>query len=304
MRIPVLTALFVAHLAHVACAQLATAPATTQAATAVDEFATFGVTFKHPGAPWKRITEGGTGHIARWARQRPAGSFDAIMTLETVPLRRVTLEQIVAEMTQDTGAAPSAATDVKLGPEKAIRMTGGRKRGMAMEGLAARHGDYAYVIAAFADSVELLPRDAMTALARDMDFVPFAEPSEYPVLRGEKFPVFKRIQMEPLATMRPNPGPSEPGRMSIGTYNYRAGRPEFIADIHLVPNRTGTTLEQMQALFPGKLNPAHNAKWTRLGVLPPITVSDTFACAFQGQKMKARVALVLLPPANDIIVVH
>ena len=60
----------------------------------------------------------------------------------------------------------------------------------------------------------------------------------------------------------------------------------------------------MQALFPGKLNPAHNAKWTRLGVLPPITVSDTFACAFQGQKMKARVALVLLPPANDIIVVH
>src|SRR4051812_30346944 len=76
-------------------------PATTAPAAGV-QFAAFGVVPTPPPAAqgWKRMLEGGTGHIVRWSHTGASGKADAIMVLEMEPAKGRTAEQYAAALAQ------------------------------------------------------------------------------------------------------------------------------------------------------------------------------------------------------------
>src|SRR5687767_6562401 len=168
------------------------APATSPApAAAVNEFAPFGLMVTPPPAPkWKRILEGGSGHIARWARLGADGKADALLTLELQAEKSA--EEFAAKIAQRAGGRSAAApAGVTVGGEKAFRVTGMKQGQMASEALVCKRGEYCYVVAGFADDPATMPRDQMEATARSIRFVPMVEPWTQTRLRGETFPIFE-----------------------------------------------------------------------------------------------------------------
>lgn len=300
MRIALLSALL--SISHVTFAQAVEGSATQPAGS--NEFASFGVAIKPPPAPWKRVSEGGTGHVVRWARYGSHGKPDAIMTLEMEPLKRRTIDQFVLEISKRLeGARVEPTNGLTIGGEKATRISGGKRGLTRTEAIAGQRGDYAYVVSAFADAPTELPRKEMEAVAHDLEFVGLAEPWAYTRLRGEKFPLFDRILLEPLATMRPNPTPAPKGQISVSAFNFRAAKPDIIMTVELLPNPSGATMAEFQKLFPGKLNPDQTATWAKIGDLPASSLSSTFDSKTPQETLKSRMGIVLLPPKNDVLMV-
>src|ERR1041385_7951213 len=168
-----------------------------------NEFAHFGVErLSPPGDGWKRVVEGGTGHIARWARFGQDGTITTIITLELEPAKGRTAEQYAVAMVRERGGT-AEPSDLAIDSEKAYRITNARAGNMRTEALVAGHGDYLYVIGGFAAKGNQPPRGEMESLAKALKFRPMTDPSAFTALRGDKFPLFGKILIEPLATMRP-----------------------------------------------------------------------------------------------------
>jgi hypothetical protein len=279
-------------------------PAAATTPSAVGPFASFGVIPTPPPAAqgWKRMLEGGTGHIVRWMHMGASGKADAIMVLEMEPAKGRTAEQYAAALAQRMKG--KATKDPTLfGGQPASRVVGERQPGAPSEALVTSNNDYVYVVSAFADSAELMPRAAINQVATQLKFVPLAEPSAFTALRDEKFPLFKKFVIQPLDNMRPNPEPPGEGQVGVSTFNFRAGKPDFIMTIQYLPNQAGVGMNVLQQQFPGKLNPQAKATWKKIGSTIPAELSSTFEAQMEGQAQKTRVGLVLLPPQNDIVMV-
>jgi hypothetical protein len=117
--------------------------------------------------------------------------------------------------------------------------------------------------------------------------------------------------MVPLATMRPNPQPPGPHDIGISTYNFAAHRPDFIAEIQLLPNTKKATLATVQGQFPGKLAPGKTLTWTKIpgaggaaGAAGAIerSLSSTFEAELGEQKQITRVALIPLGDTDFIMI--
>jgi hypothetical protein len=141
----------------------------------------------------------------------------------------------------------------------------------------------------------------MNELAGTLKFIPLAEPSLNTGLREEKFPLFGKFVIAPLETMRPDPTPPPEGQISVSSYNFRAGAPDFIMNVQIIPNPNHVSMQLLQQQFPGKLNPQATATWSKIGTTMPAALSTTFdAKAVEGGG-KTRVGLVMLPPNSDIV---
>jgi hypothetical protein len=270
------------------------------------EFASFGVSLTPP-AGWKRVPEGATGMIARWARIGADGKANALLTLEMEPAKPPqTAEQHAAEMSK-RGGGTSAASPVAMGGEKTTLVTGVTKGPMSVESLVAPHGKYVYVIAAFGDTPELIPRNEMNLLAKSIKFSELDDPSKHTELRNERFPLVNKFSIIPLATMRPNPQPSPQGSVGISTYNFAAGRPDFIVDIQTIPNQRKVSMADLQGGFPGKLAPGKTLTWTKVGggggdgTGIERSVSNTFEAQLGEQRQMTRVALVRLGETDIVL---
>ena len=291
--------------------QLAQATQPSTRAGPSGEFASFGVALTPP-AGWKRVPEGRTGMIARWARMAADGKANALLTIELEPVNAgQTAEQYAAEMAKRAGGTP-AATAVAMGGQKTSIVTGAKTGAMTLDSLVALHGKYVYVIAAFGDTPELIPRDEMNALAKSIRFSDLDDPSKHTELRGERFPLMNRFSIIPLATMRPNPQPPPKGSVGISTYNFAANRPDFIMDIQLIPNERKVSMADLQASFPGKLAPGKIVSWTKLdgggaaaggrGAGIERSISSTFEAQLGDKKQATRVALVRLGESDIALI--
>jgi hypothetical protein len=291
-------------LTCLAAAPVASPVRAPAAPATVGKFDSFGVvpTPPAPSDGWKRILEGGTGHVARWAHSGADGKSDAVMTLELEPAKGRTAEAYANDLAKGmNGKAVKDATP--MGGEPAFRVTGQKQANMPTEGLVASHQGYIYVIAAFADTPAQLPHAAIDAFARTLKFIPLADPSMNTALRGEKFPLFDRFLIEPLETMRPDPTPAPQGQISVSTYNFRAHKPDFIMNVQTFPNASHVTLEQLRQQFPGKLNPQAKVTWTKVASSSPGSISSTFESTAGQQRMKTRVGLMMLPPDDQMVMV-
>ena len=276
------------------------------AATAGGEFASFGVSLTPP-AGWKRIPEGRTGMIARWARMGADGKATALLTLEMEPVKAPqTAEEYAAEMAKRAGGT-AAASPVAMGGEKTTLVTGLKTGGMSLDSLVALHGKYVYVIAAFGDTLELIPRNEMNALAKSIRFSELDDPSKHTELRSERFPLMNKFSIIPLATMRPNPQPPPKGSVGISTYNFAAGRPDFIMDIQMIPNERKVAMADLQNGFPGKLAAGKTLSWTKLGGGGGAggaerSLSSTFEAQLGEQRQMTRVGLVRLGDSDIVLI--
>jgi hypothetical protein len=299
-----------AHAAQVTQAAQATQPSTSAAAGG--EFASFGVALTPP-AGWKRVVEGRTGMIGRWARIGANGKANALLTIELEPVNAgQTAEQYAAEMAK-RASGTSAASPVAMGGEKAWMVSGAKSGGMSLDSLVALHGKYIYVIAAFGDSPELIPRDEMDALAKSIHFLELDDPSKHTELRGERFPLMNKFSIIPLGTMRPNPQPPPKGSVGLSAYNFAVNRPDFIMDIQLIPNERKISMADLQARFPGKLSPGKIVSWTKLdggaggaaaagGAGIERSISSTFESQVDAQKQATRVALVRIGDSDIVLI--
>ncbi len=282
---------------------VAAAPSNSPATHPADnEFASFGVVVTPPPATagWKRIPEGGPGQIARWAHIGDDGKPSAILVLEMEPAKNRTAAAYAANLAKELNGHTSN-DKVTMGGKSAIHVTGERQPKAPVETIVAANNAYIYVASCFADTPDQIPHDVLIEAARSLRFVPLADPSANLTMRGEKFPLFDRIAVEPLSSMRPSPEPP-PDTISVSTFNFRAHQPDLIMNVQTVSNPNGATMETLQGLFPGKMNPEAKVKWNKVDAKVPLTVSTVFDAKNQEGSQKTQIALGLLPPDNQIVI--
>jgi hypothetical protein len=240
--------------------------------------------------------------VARWAHMNADGQADALLAVEMEPAKGRTAAQYAAAMASNGGGQVQPAAGRggdPMGGAAAVRVGGLKVGNMTSQALVALHGEYVYVVSAFADAPPALPAAAMDAVARGLRFVPLAEPFTVTALRGEKFPLFYKLLIEPLATMRPNPTPPPEGQIGVSTFNFARHRPDCIMTVQLIPNPAQASLAQLEAAFPGKLAPGKTVTWTNLSAAGSAAAICAPFDAVNGQvTMKTQVGLVQLSPTD------
>jgi len=287
----------------------ASAPATSAPApsSVPQEFEPFGLHLTPP-ADWKRLPEGQSQVVARWAVLKP-GSTDqaaAVVTVEMQTARGRTAEKYGKELAQSLkGQADPAA---ELAGAKACRVTadiGDAKAPRPMEALIACPDQNLYIISAAATEPGVAHTQAIQDFRGGVEFVPVTSPTSYLEPRGgDPLTVLSRFRIKPMATLRPSPE-QRPGVIQLRTMNYRRNRPDLLVTMEVLnvstPNASLEAVGNEIVKRAGAPNVTMN--WKEIpgpAGAPRRVVSNTFS--IPGKPLPLRIGLVQLTPTDFAMV--
>jgi hypothetical protein len=290
---------------------------TTQPTSTPEEFKPFGVKLTVP-ADWKRLPEGRSNVIAKWAIMKPAaaaaaagaaqpGTADKIGTVVSVemePARGRTALMFAQDLLK-RARGQIESEDAELGGQRAVRVIAmiapdPKQPAKPLEALIAPHEGFIYCAAAIADDPNGDQSQAVQDLRQGFEFTEIQAPSNYMTLRSQTVTAFHRMRLRLMATMRPAPEQRRRDAISMRVVNFRRDRPDLVLTIQVLTVKTGATLEQVEKeLVSGMASkPDEPPGWDTLGQTPLKVLSKPFLAKGQNREMNVRIGLVQLSPSE------
>lgn len=222
----------------------------------VEEFPAFGIRVTVPRG-WESVQPGSGGQIARWAKLTNAGTkAKDVVVLELAELREGLSPYAYAKAVAESHDG-EINREVTMGNLPAIEVRSQRHTEMMtprQTRVVATRG-HLWILSYWAVGKGSLALKTINSMAKSVEFMPFAEPSEHIVLSKEKVSFLKgRLKVSLPTVGRPQIVENAATSQANGIRHFGRKELEFIFKVHLPEGEQPATFDLAKSAFAQRIS--------------------------------------------------